>query len=196
VRAPLIIAGPGIPEGVRIERPVSNRHLAPTLVGVGMAGMGHDKPATDRVAASPLPDVTDAIDLLRVDELPVRTLFLSTEHGSWNGRSVLPIHGLRTGRWSLHHAPTGRPWGADEDAVPPPGDPGERKGELRLYDLLSDPGEQDDVAAEHPEIVEVLFAELVRHLEGAEAAVVAAPVEADEATLRMLRDIGYIGDDE
>jgi arylsulfatase A-like enzyme len=195
VRAPLILAGPGVPSGLRVERPVSNRHLAPTLARIGAVGVGA-QPTSDNVAASPMADVTDAVDLLQTSELPVRTLFLSTEHGFWNGRSVLPIHGLRTGRWSLHHAPTGMPWGADEDAVLPPAQPGELVGELRLYDLLQDPDEQIDVSAEYPEIVEVLFAELVRHLEGAEAAAVAAPVEADEATLRMLRDIGYIGDDE
>jgi len=83
---------------------------------------------------------------------------LRGEEGARRGRPVVHHSGngtfaLRAGRWKAifssgsggRQKPIGKPFDA-----------------LRLFDLVSDPGETTDVAAEHPDIVERLSAELDR----------------------------------
>ena len=174
VHVPLVIAGPGIPRGERVRAPVSNRHLAPTLArraGVSPAFAG------------------DAFDLLADGGLPERPVFFDTRHGWWKGRQFVPLMGVRDGDWVLHWSPEGKPWDAPDSA-----DPGE--GEARLFDLYSDPGEQNDRASEEPERVERLremtIRERARHAEEQPA----RKLRAGAATLDLLRAAGYAGDDE
>lgn len=67
----------------------------------------------------------------------------------------------------------------------------------QLFDVRSDPGDERDVAAEHPEVVKRLGGLLEAAVREAEARApgvrVTAPLGADE--LRSLRDLGYIEDD-
>lgn len=124
VRVPLILAGPGIPAGVRVAQPISSRHLAPTLARLGGTRLGA---------------VADALDLAgELAGTPQRALF-SIENGYWNGNGPEPLHGLREGRWVLHWNPLGRPAGAAPGAAPP-------GGEWRLFDASVDPGERHDVS--------------------------------------------------
>jgi tetratricopeptide (TPR) repeat protein len=58
-----------------------------------------------------------------------------------------------------------------------------------LYDLESDPGEQRNVAASEPGVVETLRAELLRRADGN----VVPPEHVDERTLASLRALGYVG---
>lgn len=48
---------------------------------------------------------------------------------------------IRDGRWKLHH-------------------PNSKRGELELYDLIADPGEEHNLAKDHPEVVQQLSAKL------------------------------------
>jgi arylsulfatase A-like enzyme len=168
VHVPLVIAGPGIPAGERRTDVVSNRHLGATLARLGGTTLG---------AAE------DALDLI-ADSAPRSPVLLSTRHGWWNGRHRQPLLGARSGDLVLHFAPQGGPWGSTEPA---------RGGEVRLYDLSSDPRELRDLAGEQPEAVERLREWIVEQVAELEARRRAPAVRAGEATLEMLRQIGYLG---
>jgi len=178
VQVPLVLAGPGIPRGLRVATPVSNRHVAPTLAHLGGAELRGPEDALDLVAAA------------RAGEVPARPILYSTNNGWWNGRWRLPIHGLREGDDVLHWAPAGGPWGV---APGSPADPAD--GELRLYDAGTDPGEHRDLAAERTARAAELRRELAERLDALEAKRAAPAIPAGESTLGFLRDIGYIGED-
>jgi hypothetical protein len=58
-----------------------------------------------------------------------------------------------------------------------------------LYDLRTDPTEQNDIIAEHPERREALTARIREYLETAPADV--EDVKIDEMLLRQLKALGY-----
>ena len=175
VQVPLVMAGPGIPSGVVVSQPISNRQIAPTLARLGGAD---------------LEAVEAPIDLWELESLTPQPVFFSTTHGWWNGRrGRQPIHGLREGRWVLHHAPSGGDWKQPEELAPP-------DGQLRLYDVESDPFERTDVAERHPERVAAMRRRLDEHLEKQRAQRTATSFGAGSATLRMLGAIGYLGEEE
>ena len=165
VQVPLVIAGPGIPRGVVVDTPVSNRHLAPTLT---------------RLARARMPRVVDALDLLGGEALPRLPVFFSTEHG-WTGDHRQPIYGVRRARWLLHFAPQGLEWNGKV--------PG---GWVRLFDLAGDPGELVDVAEQHPGLAGELRGLILESLESQIALRPDVRLEAGEHTLEMLREIGYL----
>lgn len=170
-RVPLILAGPGIPEGRRVERRVSNRHLAPTLA---------------RFGGTRIEGLEDWEDLARLDEFEPRPIFFSTHQGFWNGRRRQVIYGIIDGEWELHWCRAGGQWGQ----APEPG------GDRRLFHLTSDPEQRHDVAAEHPERVRDLEALLLEHLQQADRRKPRYTVGSGGRTDQMLRDIGYIDRDE
>jgi hypothetical protein len=131
--------------------------------------------------------VTDALNLTRLAELDERPVFFSTEHGWWNGRRRFGIYGLRDGDVTLHYTQQGRPWAAASDA---------ELGDQRLFDLAADPTQRRDLSREDAATTEALLDELLEHLHRTEQARPAQALSAGSATLQMLRDIGYIGDDE
>lgn len=168
VRVPLVLAGPGIPEGVRVAAPVSNRHVAPTLARLGGARIR---------------DLPGAIHLSRPLSRGEDPIAFSTARGFWEGRFPRDVLGLRRGGMALHWAP---------------GEPGDPEPSTRrlLFDLGEDPGELTDLSAQQAALAE----ELQAALEGLEAELAArrrAPgVGAGAATLEMLQEIGYAGEDE
>jgi arylsulfatase A-like enzyme len=171
---PLVLAGPGVPRGERVAVPVSSLHLAPTLA---------------RLAGAELHDPEVPLDLTRVagehaDADGGEVLF-STMQGWWNGRYRQPIYGLRAGDYVLHYAPRGSDWGVRRP------DP---EGQWRLYDLSSDPEERVDLAGQDAERALALRDELRRRVGELEARRRTPTIEAGDATLEMLRAIGYIGD--
>jgi len=171
VRVPLVLAGPGVPQGTRIATPVSCAALGPTLARLGgsaLEGLG--------------PDSAAGLDLFAPEE---RATLFATRQGWWNGHARQPLFGLRKGTSVLHLAPEAAPWGG-----PNPG-PGER----RFYDLTSDPGEQHDLAREDPARARALEAELLGLLGTLERGRADSGVVPDEGTLEVLRALGYLGDE-
>ena len=170
-RVPLVFAGPGIPRGQRIDRPLSSADVAPTLA---------------RLAGARLRDLDGAADLFAAGPADGMVLF-STEQGWWNGTSDLSIYGLREGSQVLHYAPEGRAFGAEAS---------EAGGQCRLFDLASDPEERVDLAGREPERVHELREELLRRIEELEARRATPAVSGgDPATMEMLRGLGYVGDE-
>lgn len=86
VHVPLILAGPGVPEGQRIERVVSNRHVADTLAHLAGGSLQH---------------ATQPTDLLQDLSGAPRTTFASTEVGTWDGGAA-DLFGVFDGRFALH----------------------------------------------------------------------------------------------
>ncbi len=167
VDVPLILAGPGIPKGVRSADPVSIRQLAPTLARIGGT----------RLAA-----VGDALDLARPNALEPEPVVLGTHHGWWNQWHRTPIFGLREGRWLLHWAPEAGEFGASD---PTPG------GLRRLYDLGADPAAREDVAAREGERAARMLETLQRALEEDRANRSTTSIPSGAGTQNLLDNIGY-----
>ena len=87
VRVPLLLAGPGLPAGIRVKEPVSNRHLAPTLA---------------RIGGAELPAATDAIFLFN-EEIPERAITYQTGKGAWDDERGQALYGIRDGDYVLHY---------------------------------------------------------------------------------------------
>ena len=170
ISVPLIAAGPGLPAGMRLATPVSNRHLAPTLARVGGA----------RFEA-----LTDPLDLFAAGGPARRPLFFSTAHGFWNGWYRTVIHGVRVEDWSLQWAPGADAWGVETEHA---------LGDRRLYDLSRDGEQRTDLSEVWPLRALELEALGEAWLSELEARSRSSGIEAGEATLELLRDIGYIGD--
>lgn len=85
VHVPLILAGPGIPHGVRDPAVTSNRHLAPTLAHLGGAE---------------LPGMGDARLLLQ-GAVGAPACF-QTVKGRWDELKRQQLYGLRSEDWVLH----------------------------------------------------------------------------------------------
>ena len=145
-RVPSIAVWPGrIPAGTETDQLASTLDVMPTLLSlVGSGGAGtassRDGSASSRAEEMALPPF-DGVDLspvlLRQETLAPRRLFWGADGTFWNGAAV------RDGPWKLviyRHEGT-------------PGPP-------MLFDLEEDLGEQEDLAAAHPDRVERLLAAL------------------------------------
>ncbi len=173
VRVPLILAGPGIPAGRRVDRVVSNRHLATTIA--------------TRLGAR-LPQVGDPEDLL-ADEGSALAQF-QTYKGAWRVddgaggtrfERMQRLSGLRRGEYVLH-------WREVDGREPLPED-------VRLYESSLDPGESSDASAANPRETRTLLALSRKLLESQRAAAPEFPVGTSESVREMLLEIGYLHDD-
>lgn len=167
MRAPLVIAGPGIPAGERVAARVSNRHLATTLARLG----GGELP------------VSDALDLLAAEVESEEQLFFHTTKGIWNDRSMVEIFGLLEEQWFFHWAPLGRPF-RTPDSV----DVG--LGQWRLYARSEDPTESVEVADRFPEVVERMRRDIEAWRQSKKDQ--ASSFGAGAATRNLLEGVGYI----
>jgi arylsulfatase A-like enzyme len=163
VRVPLILAGPDIPAGERRTGLCSTNALGATLLRRLGLEPGPQWPAADLFEGEP------------------PAVWFSTRQGWWKGRANQPLFGLRSGALTCVLAPTGEPWG------------GGASGDATFFDLARDSAEREDLALrDHPDLA-ALRARLEARLAtlGLERL---DPLDTpDEATLDMLRDIGYLG---
>ena len=163
IAIPILLRGPGIPAGRRIDTPVHLVDLPTTLF---------------ELAGVPAPDDLDGIDLSAAwtspEGLPTdRYLFAEADHNNvWEGEIVADIRRMiRIGNEKLCY------------------DTLSKKKEL--YDLAADPFEQNDLSEARPERVGELFAELERFMNrpvdpgSRELEGISAELEAD------LRRLGY-----
>lgn len=132
-RTPFVVWGPG-----RVAPGVSEEIVCTLDLGRSVATL----------AAADLPEAAfpDAVDLSAalLGTGPGRESLLQQDNGR-SGR-----FGYRAGRWKLVRFPA--PQGRRPPNAPPAGD--------SLYDLDLDPGETTDVAADHPDVLARLTAEL------------------------------------
>lgn len=170
LRVPLIVRGPTVPRGKRIETPVSTVDIVPTILAL-----------------------TGALRIPGVEGLDLTPLWRVGEHdtitkpylerslpGEASGalqfdavaRPFLPFHrSLRRGRFKLI---------CDENAKT-----------AQLYDLIDDPGERIDISAREP----LIAAQLLEELEARELGLNRPPgptIELDPEEERRLRALGYV----
>lgn len=172
VRVPLIVAGPGVPRGVRVETPVTNRSLFRTLA----ARCGAEARA-----------VPEDVDLLSPASVTARPIFFTTQTGWWWNAPRTPIHGTLEWPWVIHVAPRGLAWGEPKDADP-------RDGQVRMYDLEADPEERMDRSVERADLTAAMRARLAEHTRSSLRVRSQGTTGAGEATLDLLRRIGYTGE--
>jgi arylsulfatase A-like enzyme len=122
IHIPLVIAGPGIPDGEVVDDPVYNHDLAPTILDAAGAEAGRE------------PDGVSLLPHMRGEELPDRALLLEAlapalpyEIGNEVFDRQLPYHGVRTPDWKYID------WSS---------------GDEELYDLRADPYELENLATD------------------------------------------------
>jgi len=166
VRVPLIFAGPGIEKGIVIDEPVSNRHIGPTLARLGGGRL----------------DGLEGIDtrfLLDPDPKP-ETIIFSTTKGFWGRTDPHRIFGVRQGDWILHYV-----------------DPAPAQNPYRLYEVISDPTEQVPRSTPPDQVrAKAMWGEAGKLIKTHESFKPAYQPGLGEATLRMLKANGYVGDEE
>lgn len=129
VRAPLVMRGPGIP-AARRSGVVSNRHVPTTLAAL---------------AGATLRTPGDQVQLVD-DRLPDEALF-ETSKGLWGKARYQQLFGLRRGGTTVHLRVRPTP-------EQPLGPPAAAEGDVRVFDALADPGQQQDLAGQRPSIAE------------------------------------------
>ena len=167
------MGSPGIPEGARTSKLISNRHIAPTLAKFG---------------GVELKGIPDPRDLSAPSSLAPEAVITSTHHGWWNGQHRTPIYGITTEEWVLHWAPRGAAW-AEEPAP-------DSDGMWRLFNRESDPHEHTDLAEEEPEVAAQLLSQLKESLKEASTRSSNVSIGVGDAGANMLRGIGYTSEGE
>ena len=174
LHVPLILNGPGVPAGVRIDQLVEMRNLGSTVLR--LAGLAaHDEFA----------DGVDLLDEVERGEASGRPVFFSTEVGWWADRD----QGLLMREESLYGVQLGNrrlSWARGRGEVPNPW--------TSLFDLGDDPGELDDLAGGHPDEVRELVHLIEGWLHDGEQRR-PDPLGGDAATWSLLEQIGYVGGD-
>ncbi len=172
LHVPLILSGPGVPRGVRIDDLVEMRNLGSTLLRLaGFATHGE------------FADGVDLLDDLERAKASGRSVFFSTELGWWADRD----EGLLMKEESLYGVQVGErrlSWARGRDQTPNPW--------MTLYDLRDDPGELDDLVGRHPDEVAELRHLIECWLRDAEQRR-PDPLGGDAATWKLLEQIGYVG---
>lgn len=170
LRVPLIMRGPGLPQGLRVDVPVSLVDLAPTLL-----------------ASAGLPRETglDGLDLSPLwkdpDRRPFEQRYLFGEaSGGVQQETHLPgiypiYRSIRQGDFKLVERTLGP------------------TREYELYDLAKDPEERRDIAAENRGHVARLAAILTERHAGSESSVpTGATIELDPEEIEQLKALGYV----
>ncbi len=170
-RVPLLIALPfQLPQGIRVDAPVSNVDIWPTVL--------------DLVGLPPLPGA-DGRSL--VPEI------LAAARGGSDGGGERPIFAHLDRRWGRAKEESDPLVSVTEGSLRlllPLDDP----GDAELYDLAADPGEKQNLADARPADRDRLSAEVRAHMENASIPWGQAPaeVELDEMRLNQLRALGYM----
>jgi arylsulfatase A-like enzyme len=168
LRVPLILHGPGVPKGLRIEDPVSLVDLAPTLLA--LAGVESDEPS-DGVDLSPLLTGSSPPTLAN------RPLYGEASGGLTYDimmEGIFPVYrSLRRDNYKLIHD--------------------SKSQSFALYDLHADPGEERDISSLEPALKAKLISEMQQRYGDFSAE--PAPenrVELDREELERLRALGYV----
>ena len=172
LRVPLLLRGPGLPVGLRVESPVSLVDLAPTILGQ----VGVPAPAPlDGLDLAPLWEAEE--DTARAVQSVFEERFLYGEAAGGLTydlvvRGYFPVYrSVRRGRHKLVYESGGGTW--------------------KLYDLTVDPGETQDRSAELPEVAAALREEMQGRYERFTPDELDAPELTPEDRAR-LRELGYV----
>jgi len=133
MRVPFIARWPGkVPAGAACAEQASVMDILPTFAGLAGARL-----PTDRVIDGK--DIGPLVSGRPGARSPHEAFFYYSAYGD--------LSAVRSGQWKLHiKTPASRASAKEKEAVPVPA----------LYDLSADVGEQTNVAADHPDVVERL----------------------------------------
>jgi len=141
VRVPFVARWPGrIPQGMVGTLPAMTIDLLPTLAGLAGGAVPSDR-------------IIDGRDMWALLAMPSKA---RAPHDALYFYWGTELHAVRSGRWKLHLP---HPYQSLERAGSD-GSPGmytRKELELSLFDLEADPGELQNVADRHPEIVKTLM---------------------------------------
>ena len=172
MEVPLIMAGPKIPVGRRVEARVQNRFLAPTLL------------AAANLAAPKDMEPVNLLEATRATNSNDQTIFFTTSLGRWpNGpiehrKKTLQIHGCLKERWLYVWAPM---------------QPNLAQEMHQLFDLYADTEGKENIATRNVVQMTSLKEEIVEWLEaGAELRV--DTFTDQELAKDLMRGLGYIGE--
>ncbi len=169
LRVPMILRGPGIPRGLRIDTPVSVIDVVPTL----LEWAGLEAPAaTEGLSLMGLMEGDSSQDVFEK-----RLLFGEASGGLTYAalmEGIYPVYrSIRRGDHKLIHDSKEENWA--------------------LYDLKRDPGEKQDIGALQPKILAGLKLEMRERYEDFRPDPAAADrVEVDREELERLRALGYV----
>jgi arylsulfatase A-like enzyme len=176
LNVPLILWWPGaIPGGVTVDQTVQNIDLMPTLL---------------ELSRLPVPDRAQGQSLLPLLAGADPASLGWTARPAFAERALAPVAFDPADPGTESWAIVDDGWKLIRNGVRPEGQP-----ELELYDHRNDPLNLDDVAADHPEIVERLAAKLEAWHEQALEARVEPDSEGAEASaeeMEKLRALGYV----
>ena len=157
MRVPLVLAGPRIPEGVRVPSLVRTADIAPTVLD--WLGLPPFEGVSGVSLAPLLRGESEDLDLIAYGEA---TRFTATF-----GYPALRF--VRRGPWKYIH-----------------------KVNPQLFDVVADPAEGKNLAAERPEVVAKLRGELEAMLERAPEPSMDAQMQVDAARAAQLQALGYV----
>lgn len=176
LHVPWLAWGPGVPKGAVVEAPASLLDLAPTVLDwLGLPPL----PPAARPADMP-PELASALVGRSLAAVAARPAAPATDAPARLRLAEAIAYGpdlvaVRQGDWKLIAARDGRP--------------------LALFDLANDPGEKQDAAAAHPDVLARLTAVAESwHASGAGACETAQGAEwgdLDGVVRERLRDMGY-----
>lgn len=153
IRVPFIVRWPGhAAAGSESDEPVSGVDLLPTLCELA----GVEVPATLAI------DGASVASALAGEAVRRSTPLFWYHYKAWGGPRAV----IREGRWKLDGYWDGPEILRTDSSTMRPGDleliRTARLVRFELYDLVADPGERHDVAAEHPELVASLKARMLQ----------------------------------
>jgi arylsulfatase A-like enzyme len=177
---PLLLWGPGfVPEGVTVDAPVATIDVVPTLLSLA----GLERPETTQGRdLTPLVDATAAGDDPSSRNFRVEPVFSERRDIAGLGRNP---QGLLPESWSVVTSD----WRLIQNPGAPEGVP-----EFELFDRRTDPLSLDDVAADHPDVVD----RLAQNLANWRGYVDKNQLDADASSemsaedLERLRSLGYL----
>lgn len=168
LHVPLLLRGPGIPSGLRIDAPVSLVDLVPTILD--LTGLPPHEPTEGRSLVPLIEGASDA---------PFRTRALFGEApGGLTYENITPgifpvIRTIRRDNWKLVYD-------SKQDAY-------------ALYDLSTDPLERVDLSGEKSALAAALAEEMARRYEGFTPDTLEnAKVELSDEEIEELRALGYV----
>jgi arylsulfatase A-like enzyme len=181
IRVPLILWGPGrVPKGLKVEEPVELIDVMPTLL---------------EYAGLPLPPGIQGQSLRPLLGPDGRGGAVAAAGSDWKRRPVIaekqPQDGSDHPRQTECYAIVDGNWKLIHNVVRPPERP-----EYELFDFYKDPLDQQNLAAEHPDVVE----RLSKQLEGWKRMATQARLKPDSEDtkgmsaeqLERLRSLGYV----
>ena len=178
LNVPLMFWWPGVvPSGRVVEETVESFNLMPTLLE--LSGVAVPEAAQGQSLVPLMVDASDPAALGWV------------KRPALSERKRMPSNRERASYDVDQYSVVSDGWKLVRNVEPPPGMP-----EYELYDHVEDPINHHDIAADHPDVVERLKAELADRLRYAEARRLASDEDATEALspdeLQRLRSLGYI----